>query len=102
MGRDFIRQYVVHTHLREEILYRLHNSKYGSHPGIAKKADFYRKHFLTHYEKNCSSCFQTKPVEHATLKPPLLSSATDKHFPGESFKLMSLENCRNPEDTLTF
>ena len=36
--------------------------------------------FLTDYIKNCSSCFQVKPVKHATLKPPPLSLATDKYF----------------------
>ena len=94
-GRDFIRQYVVPTHLREELLYRVHNSKYAGHPGIAKTAELFRKHFyfpnfvefLTNYVKNCSSCLQTKPVKHATLKPPLLSLATDKYFPGEMLQI---------------
>ena len=45
-GRDFIRQYVVTTHLREELLYRVHNSKYAGHPGIAKTAELFRKKLL--------------------------------------------------------
>ena len=77
-GRDFIRQYVVPTHLRQEVLYRVHNSKYAGHPGIAKTAELFRKRFyfpsfvdfLTNYVKNCSSCLQVKTVKHATLKPP--------------------------------
>ena len=44
-GRIFIRQYVVPQHLREEILYRIHNSKYASHPGIAKTAERFCKRF---------------------------------------------------------
>ena len=94
-GRDFIRQYVVPSHLREEVLYRVHNSKYAGHPGIAKTAELFRKHFyfpsfvefLTNYVKNCSSCLQTKPVKHSTLKPPLLSLATDKYFPGDMLQV---------------
>ena len=63
-GRDFIRQYVVPTHLREELLYRVHNSKSAGHPGTAKTAEIFSKHFyfpnfgefLTNYVKKCSSC----------------------------------------------
>ena len=40
-GRDFIRQYVVPTHHRREVLYLVHNSKYASHPGIAKTAELF-------------------------------------------------------------
>ena len=44
-GRNFIRQYVVPQHLRNEVLYRVHNSKYAGHPGIAKTAELFRRHF---------------------------------------------------------
>ena len=43
--------------------------------------------FLTHSVKSCFSCLQTKPVDHETLKPPLLSLATDKHFPSEVLQI---------------
>ena len=90
-GRNFIRQYVVPQHLRNEALYRVHNSKYAGHPGIAKTAELFRKHSyfpgfvecLANYVKNCSSCLQIKPVKHQTLKTPLLSLATDKYYPGD-------------------
>ena len=94
-GRNFIRQYVVPQHLRNEVLYRVHNSKYAGHPGIAKTAELFRKHFyfpgfvefLANYVKNCSSCLQIKPVKHQTLKTPLLSLATDKYYPGDMLQV---------------
>ena len=37
-GRNFNRQYVVPIHLRNEVLYRFHSSKYAGHPGNAETA----------------------------------------------------------------
>ena len=88
-GRNFICQHVVPKHLRNEVLYRVHNSKYAGHPGIAKTAELVRKllnfpgffEFSANNVKNCSCCLQIKPVEHQTLKTPLSFLATDKYYP---------------------
>ena len=94
-GRNITRQYVVPKHLRKEVLYRVHNSKFAGHSGITKTATLFRQYFyfpnfveaLTAYVKNCSSCLQVKPVKHATQKPPLLSLATDKYLPGDMLQI---------------
>ena len=94
-GRIEIRQYVVPQHMRNEILYRVHNSKYAGHCGIAKTATLFRQYcyfhnfveLLTDYIKNCSSCLQVKLVKHATLKPQLFSLAIDQCFPGDLLQI---------------
>ena len=94
-GKNVTRQYVVPKQLRKELMYRVHNSKFAGHLGIAKTASIFRRHFyfpnfveaLMNYVKNCSSCLQVKPIKHASQKPPLLSLATDKHLPGDMLQI---------------
>ena len=90
-GRNFTRQFVVPSHLRKELIFRLHNSKFAGHLGIMKTVEKFRQlfhfpnflEFLEDYIRNCPSCLQVKPPNNASLKPPLQSVATQQAFPGD-------------------
>ena len=90
-GHNVIRQYIVPTHMRKVVLYRVHDKKYAGHCGIAKTATLFCQYFyfpnfvefLTDYIKNCSSLLQVKHIKDATLKPRFLSLATNQYFPGD-------------------
>ena len=94
-GGNVTRQNVVPAHMRQELLYRVHNSTYAGQNGIAKTAELFRQRFyflnfveyLTNYIKNRHSDLQMKPVKHGTPKPPFLSLATDKHFFGDMLQI---------------
>ena len=44
-GKNFLRQYVVPKHFREELLYRVHNNKFGGHLGLKATAHKIQKRF---------------------------------------------------------
>ena len=77
----FIRQFVNSAHLRQEVLYRVQYTKYAGPHGISKTVALSPKHLylpsfveiLTNLRKNCSSCIQTKPAKHATLRSSALT-----------------------------
>ena len=42
---NFVRQYVVPKHLREKLLYRVHNREFGGHLGMKATEHEFRKRF---------------------------------------------------------
>jgi hypothetical protein len=107
-GRNYHLQLVVPKHLREELLYRLHNSKLMGHQGVTKTVQEFRKHYyfpsftehLIDYIKNCSSCLQVKPPSKSSLRAPLqpISSLQDK--PGDLMQI-DLVGRLNPSNGFT-
>ena len=94
-GKNFVRQYVVPKHLREELLYRVHNSKFGGHLGMKATAHEFRKRFyfpmfsesLVSHVKNCSSCLQVKPVQKSMQTAPLQPIASEQSLPGDLLQI---------------
>ena len=90
-GQNFLRQFVPPEHLRHEILFRIHNSKFMGHIGIVKTANQFRQRFhfpeftetLLDYVSNCSSCLQVKSVQQKRLKTPILPITSEQCFPGD-------------------
>ena len=88
-NQTIIKQLVVPKHLREELLYRIHNSKLKGHIGITKTTLEFRKkyyfpgfnEFLIVYINNCLSCLQAKSPKHETLTPPLNPVSSNTSFP---------------------
>ena len=90
-GRNFTKQIVVPRQLREELLFRIHNSKLKGHLGITKTITEFRKksyfpgftEFLIVYINNCLSCLQTKSPKHENLTPPLNPVTSNTSFPAD-------------------
>ena len=73
-GQEYTRQYVVPSHMRKELIYRHHNSKFPGHTGITKTIEKFRQassvfflEFLVNYVRNCPPCLQIKPVKTSSL-----------------------------------
>ena len=90
-GKNFVRQYVVPKQLREELLYRVHNSKFGGHLEMKATTHESRKRFyypmysgsLVSFVKNCSSCLQVKLVQKTLQTVPLQPIASEQSLPGD-------------------
>ena len=90
-----MRQYVVPEHLREELLYGIHNSKFGGHLGMKATAHEFRNRFyfpmvlesLVFHVKNCSSCFQVKPGQKSMQTAPLQPIASEQSHPGDLLQI---------------
>ena len=87
-------QLVVPKQLRAELLYRIHNSKFGGHLGIQATISEFRKRFyfpnfsevLLEYIRNCS-CLQLKPAKKNTITSLLQPLASEQCFPGEMLQV---------------
>ena len=84
-GREYTNQYVVPSHLRKELIYRLHNSKFAGQTGMTETIEKFRQSFfpnlvkfLIDYIRNCPSRLQVKPVKISPLQPPLQSVAAQQ------------------------
>ena len=70
-GRTFPRQFVVPSHLRKELIFRLHNSKIAGHLGTMKTVQqfrhlFYFPNFLEFLEDYIRNCPPVLPPSEAT------------------------------------
>ena len=69
-GAVKVLQLVVPKHMRQELLFRIHNSKFKGHRGCTQTATEFRKKFyypgftesLVKYITNCQTCCQAKPI----------------------------------------
>ena len=84
-------QVCIPKHLRQEVIYRIHNSPTGGHVGIVRTAQEFRKRFyfpgftefLADYIKNCLSCSTLERVNKKQLNPPLQPISSEQLFPGD-------------------
>ena len=94
-GAVKVLQIVVPKHLRQELLYRLHNSKFKGHRGCTQTATEFREKFyypgftesLIKYVTNCQTCCQAKPIRNDFLKPPLQEVMTTVGAPGDMLQI---------------
>ena len=92
-GKNFVRQYLVRKHLREKLFYRVHNSEFGGHLGMKATAHEFRFYYcmfsesLVSHVKNCSSCFQVKPVQKTMETAPLQHIASEQSLPGDLLQI---------------
>ena len=88
-------QIFVPKHLRNEVVYRIHNSPTGGHLGIVRTANEFRPRFyfpgftefLTDYIENCLSSSTLKKVSKRQLNPPLLPISSKELFPGDKMEI---------------
>ena len=94
-GRNFIRQICIPKHLREELLYRIHNSPFKGHIGMEKTAQEFRSKFyfpgfteyLLNHIRNCKSCLQVKSIKKSQITPQLQSVSVEQSFPGDMLQV---------------
>lgn len=94
-GNNHVKQLCVPTHLRAELMHRLHNSPLRGHSGIDKTIHDFRQRFyfpgftefLYKYISNCSSCLQTKPLMKKSLIPPLHPLSSQQNFPADLLQI---------------
>ena len=94
-GKVKYRQFCVPKHLRQELIYRIHNSPTAGHQGIVKTIEEFRKRFyfpgfteyISGYIKNCLSCAQLKNAPNATLRPNLGEVSTTINYPAEMMQI---------------
>jgi hypothetical protein len=94
-GQNYTKQLCVPVHLRQELLYRLHNSPQKGHIGITKMAMEFRQKFyfpgftehIVEYAKNCQSCLQVKPIKRKDLQPQLQPVASLQSMPGDMMQI---------------
>ena len=90
-GQKFTKQTVVPRQLREELIFRIHNSKLKGHLSISKTIfELRNKHLfpgfteiLIVYINNCLSCIQTKSPKPENLTPPFNPFTSNKSFPAD-------------------
>ena len=88
-------QVCIPKQLRDEVIYRIHNSPTGGHIGIVRTAKEFRKRFyfpgfsefLINYVKNCLSCSTQKRVNKKQLHPPLQPISSEQLFPGDMLQI---------------
>ena len=88
-------QDVVPQHLRDELLYRLHNTKLKGHHGLMKTVAEFRQRFyypgftesLINHIKNCLTCVQVKPIPESHRTPPLETMMTDAGLPADALQI---------------
>ena len=88
-------QVYIPKQLRDEVIYRIHNSPTGGHIGIVRTAKEFRKRFyfpgfsefLINYVKNCLSCSTQKRVNKKQLHPPLQPISSEQLFPGDVLQI---------------
>ena len=94
-GRIQRYQTVVPKQLRQELLYRIHNTELMGHKGISKTIQEFRQkfyfpgftEFLADYIRNCQSCAQTKPIRASLITPPLQEMMTKVSYPGHMLQI---------------
>ena len=88
-------QTVIPIHLRKELLYRIHNTKFMGHKGMGKTITEFRKKFyfpgfteyLVDYIKNCQSCTQIKPIKASLITPPMQQMMSKVAYPGNMMQI---------------
>ena len=95
IGKVIILQFCVPAHLKDELLFRLHNDKQKSHPGIGKmlndvRLKYYFPSFIesiVNYVRNCLTCLQAKAVKPASLRPLPFPIASQQSFPEDLLEI---------------
>ena len=93
-GNSFL-QLCIPKHLRDELLYRIHNSKFGGHIGIKKTLLHFREKFyfpgsteaISRYIRNCISCLANKSAKEVYQTPPLHQLASAQDYPGDMLQI---------------
>ena len=94
-GRVSLKQICVPSHLREQVVYGIHNSPTAGHLGIPRTAHEFRKRFyfpgfteyLLSHVRNCLTCLQLKRLHNKSLTPPLQELSSLQSFPGDMLQI---------------
>ncbi len=98
--------------MRQELIYRLQNSKLKGHMGITQTLDEFRQRYhlpgfseyIVDHIRNCSSCHQTTPASMPHQKPPLMPVASEQQLPEDMLQIDivgRLPTCRGYQYILT-